>query len=54
MEANFKISSSQSLLSHEDEENKYVNIAAKISEVFRSNLNFFGSNTKQEGEDSVV
>lgn len=53
MEANFKISSSQSLLSHEDEENKYVNIAAKISEVF-SNLNFFGSNTKQEGEDSVV
>lgn len=51
MEANFKLSSSQSLLLREDEEKKYV---TEISEVLRSKLSFFGSSTNQEGENSEV
>lgn len=54
MEVNFKLSSSQSLLLHEDEEKQYINIAGNLLEVFHSKLNFFGSGTKEEGENSEV
>ncbi|KAL8157092.1 hypothetical protein AgCh_001982 [Apium graveolens] len=54
MEANFKLSSSQSLLLRGGEEKEYINIAAKISEVFHSKLNFFGSSSNQEDENSEV
>ncbi|WOH16533.1 hypothetical protein DCAR_0936088 [Daucus carota subsp. sativus] len=48
MEVNFGSSSTQSLLSHEDEEKEIV------SEGFNFKFNFFGSSTKQEGKDSNV